>query len=393
MTGEPIRVADLIAKYTIEELNESADNYFRLVDRPSLLKKPYADIGESAEVIQTFLHALRGLALPPGATVLDFGAGSCWTSRIMAEFGYHVIASDVSPTALEIGRELIDSQLIGRAGSVRFLQFDGRKIDLPDASVDAVLCISAFHHTPNPDTVIQEFGRVLKPWGVAGLSEPGPAHSLSEQSQLEMRSFTVIENDVDIDRIWSVAQSAGFTNIELDIFYPDPVVATLGEFKAFLAGDRPNNYESRMRALMSERRLFWLEKGVAGVTTSAEATGLDGRILPATATLKARPGETVPLKVSVTNTGSALWRGSHWYSGPVRLGPSIEGPDLPKTYLGRWLLPSLPRQGLLPAQTAEISGEVLAPTAPGTYRLNLQMVAEHVAWFGPERHVELIVAG
>ena len=42
---------------------------------------------------------------------------------------------------------------------------------------------------------------VLKPGGMVGLSEPGPHHSKTAQSQMEMRQFKVLENDIIIEDI------------------------------------------------------------------------------------------------------------------------------------------------------------------------------------------------
>jgi SAM-dependent methyltransferase len=215
-----ISVKDLIATYRPEDLIASANNYFVNVDRRSLLRKPFTDQSEVSELLLTLTHVMRGLDLPPGSTILDFGAGSCWTSMILAQFGYRVIALDVSLVALEIGRELMGKQTTDFEHPVEFLCFDGTTVDLADASIDGVCCISAFHHVPNPDHIIREFARVLRPWGVVGMSEPGPNHSKTPQSQEEMRNHAVVENDVDIHQIWAVGQQAGFTSLELDLFYP-----------------------------------------------------------------------------------------------------------------------------------------------------------------------------
>jgi SAM-dependent methyltransferase len=207
-----IDVKDLLAKYSLAELIKSADDYFANVDINALAKKPFNDLVESPEVVLTFLHVLKGLRQPKGAVILDFGAGSCWSSDLMAGFGYKVIASDVSRKALDIGRSVTKGKSFDHP--LEFLLFNGERIDLPDASVDAVMCLSAFHHVPNPDATIREFCRVLKPGGVAGLSEPGPNHSRTPQAQAEMRDFVVVENDVDIDAIWAVGREAGFSNID-----------------------------------------------------------------------------------------------------------------------------------------------------------------------------------
>ena len=60
------------------------------------------------------------------------------------------------------------------------------------------MCLDAFHHVPNPGLVLAELSRVLKEGGIAGFAEPGPEHSKSPQSQYEMKTFKVVENDVNV---------------------------------------------------------------------------------------------------------------------------------------------------------------------------------------------------
>jgi len=50
-------------------------------------------------------------------------------------------------------------------------------IDLPDASVDRVVCFDSFHHIPNSGKSSRNSAGVLKPGGIAGFSEPGRHHS------------------------------------------------------------------------------------------------------------------------------------------------------------------------------------------------------------------------
>jgi len=96
-------------------------------------------------------------------TVLDFGAGTCWLSRLLNQLQYVTIACDASLSALDIGRRLFrDYSVIGHPlAEPRFLHFDGYTIDLPDKSVDRIIRFDMFHHIPNQDEVLREFSRVL----------------------------------------------------------------------------------------------------------------------------------------------------------------------------------------------------------------------------------------
>ena len=171
---------------TVEELARTADDYYRntldFADR--YLAKPFDDPHDTPDLLGSFAHLLGGLRLAPGMAVLDFGAGAGWTTYFLTQLGCAVTALDVSPTALELAKKRF-ARLppVGRQPEPRFLAFDGRRVDLPDASVDRIVCFDAFHHVPNPAAVMSELGRVLRPGGIAGFSEPGPHHSKAARSQ------------------------------------------------------------------------------------------------------------------------------------------------------------------------------------------------------------------
>lgn len=131
--------------------------------------------------------------------------------------GCEVIACDVSRAALDLGRRLFEEQPLPppSVAKPRFLHFDGRKLDLPDGSVDRVVCFDAFHHVPNQEAVLAELARVLKPGGIAGFVEPGPHHSTSPEAQYEMAHHDVLENDIVLADIAGIAMRVGFTDIRL----------------------------------------------------------------------------------------------------------------------------------------------------------------------------------
>lgn len=110
MSGDFIDVKKLMAQYSVEELCETADAYFRVSQaddrkKANLLLKPFISPQEASSLLGRFAIVLAGLDLYPHMTILDFGAGACWTSFFLSEMGLKVISLDVSAAALEMGKE------------------------------------------------------------------------------------------------------------------------------------------------------------------------------------------------------------------------------------------------------------------------------------------------
>lgn len=411
--AEFIDVKQRIRELSVEELCGSAEDFFaQRANWDSLLAKPLSDIEEAPELLVCFAHVVRGLKLLPDMTVLDFGAGSCWTARFLTQLGMKVIALDVSPSALRMGRKLYRRHpVFGPKPRPEFLLFDGRTINLPDESVDRITCWEAFHHVPNPEQVIKEMARVLKPGGIAGFSEPGPNHSKSEQSQNEMRTNRVIENDIDIHQIWRDAQLAGFTDLQLAAFSPEPITLSLAEFDNLLSGENTDaDYMTQLRQQMQQRRLFFMFKGEPVLPLdSRRRVGLRAELNITPTSARVGAGDSIHLKVSVKNTGESTWlptpetRESTWKKGLLRLSGKREHmgadrvpPRVGGVRLGIQLLDDAgrlletdyfryhltPRDGraIKPGEVVKFDVQVPMLNA-GKYLLYCDLVSEFVCWF------------
>src|SRR5687768_5860109 len=109
MAGQRLDPKKLASSMSVEQLNETAEQYFRSIkDRTYHLAKPFASAREAPAHLLNLGLLLEGMELGPGLRVLDFGAGSCWLSRLLNEMKCASISCDVSPTALQIGRELFE---------------------------------------------------------------------------------------------------------------------------------------------------------------------------------------------------------------------------------------------------------------------------------------------
>jgi len=382
---ELIDVKQLLAELSVEEANRLAEEYFqRVTDWNFHLSKPFGALEETPQLLINFAVIAQGLSLCKGMTVLEFGAGTGWASRFLTQLGCKVISADVSETALEIGRELYRRQpVFGPQPEPVFLKFDGHHLDLPDESVDRVMCLDAFHHVPNPAHILAELCRVLKDGGIAGFAEPGPEHSLSPQSQYEMRTFRVIENDIHIQEIWREAERAGFTDIKLAVFHVPPFHLGLREFEDFLKGGRTNQvWAEATSTFLQNQRNFFLYKGTPAVTDSRYRTGLMARIVIAPIQLIGKADEPTILHATVTNTSPSVWLARGAGMGAVQLGCHVytrDGQLFRHSFHWEALTPAEGRP-ILPNETVEV--EVTLPPLPaGSYVLEFDMVSYDVCWF------------
>lgn len=376
----------LVQDSTVEEFAAAAEAHFSQInedDRNFLLAKPLVR-GAAPGYFTRLGHLLHGLRLEPELRVLDFGAGSCWTTRFLTQLGTEAIALDVSPSALAIGKELFRRHpIIGDHMEPRFLPYDGRHIDLEDGSVDRIFCHDAFHHVPNPAETLAEMGRVLKPGGWAGFVEPGPDHSKSKESQDEMRRFHVVENDIVIREIWDLAQGAGFTNIKLTIFDPGSYSVSLDEFEAFLEERDPptdTDYLDHLRRALRYERLFFLYKGEPAPPRSYTAEGLEMQLRVDLAGNRFRQGDTIRGTARIQNTGTVEWLPASKRIGGVLLCGRVTDADQRLRAELSWPVSDRP---VPPGAEVETTFEIPA-SEPGRFHIEFDLDATHVSRFSAE---------
>lgn len=370
---------DIVSKYSFQQHAERADQYFSTVDAASVVaRKPFASV-EEASVISAGIGVILGnLKLFRGAKVLDFGAGTCWLSRILASVGCEVTAADVSRNALDLGKHLAECDPTLRGLPISYTTIDEATLPFPDESFDRIVVFDAFHHVPDQKAAIREFYRVLKRDGLVAFHEPGPEHSRSQQSQYEMRNFDVIEADIIVEELVGEAVSCGFTSVDLAVFATSPIMVKLGEYNKFLTEKTSMaalNLVEQARAESQNRRVFFLHKGDPNKTDSRSATGLSGE-LQLTAS---RQGDAVVIDGVVTNTGSAAWLPSLKGVGSVNLGVHLYGQD------GTLLNADYARGAVSdcitePGARRHVRFRVPAPEVE-SFALGIDLVAEGVTWF------------
>lgn len=378
----PIDVRQLMADASIDELNRAAEEYFSsLTEWDHHLAKPLTTPEEAPALLTDVALLIQGLQLTAGMTVLEFGAGTGWLSRFLTQLGCRSVLLDVSPTALRMAASLYERlPIIGTRPAPTFLPFDGRRIDLPDASVDRIIVFHAFHHAPNPDEVLREFARVLRPGGIAGFAEPGPRHSETPLSQFEMRTYRVVENDVDVHAIWRSASRCGFSDMTLAVFHAPPFHVSIAEYEDLLAGGQTGGrWLASTRGFLRHVRTFFLHAGTQDAADSRLAAGLRAKIeTPQAATGAA--GQAVAIAATVTNAGASVWLPSDAGRGAVFLGAHIHAQGKLLTFDACRAAPASPSRPIARGESVDVR-LLLPPLPAGEYLVELDCVAEGVTWF------------
>jgi ubiquinone/menaquinone biosynthesis C-methylase UbiE len=102
----------------------------------------------------------------PGSKVLDVATGigePAVTAARRVEPNGKVLATDISPEMLEIGRERAEK--LGLQHIIEFRESDAESLKLPDKSFDAVLCRMGLMFLPNLSLALRLFHNALVPNG------------------------------------------------------------------------------------------------------------------------------------------------------------------------------------------------------------------------------------
>ena len=111
-----------------------------------------------------------------GAKVLELGCGKAEKTRVVAQKAASVLALEVD--AIQLAKNLTITDM----PNVRFAHGGAEKIPAADAEFDIVLMFKSLHHVPIAlmDDAFAEIHRVLKPRGLAYISEPVYAGDFNE---------------------------------------------------------------------------------------------------------------------------------------------------------------------------------------------------------------------
>lgn len=120
-----------------------------------------AKVEEERYKYQSVIGSFAQFPLWQGKRVLEVGSG-CGTDLLQfARHGAEAVGIDLSRRSLSLARKRQEQRGL-RAGLV---EADAEKLPFPSGCFDLVYSWGVIHHSPNPDKVVWEIERVLRPGG------------------------------------------------------------------------------------------------------------------------------------------------------------------------------------------------------------------------------------
>jgi ubiquinone/menaquinone biosynthesis C-methylase UbiE len=171
---------------------------------------------------------IEQLSLQPGQRLLELAAGPGDTGFLAAELiapGGTLISSDATEGMLEVARQRAGDLDLSSV-KLEFKQLEIEWIDLPTASVDAILCRWAYMLTVDPEAGMREARRVLAPGGRIALAvwdgpETNPWATIPTDALIQGGYIEPIDRAVsagifslaDPQRLQEMLEEAGFVDV------------------------------------------------------------------------------------------------------------------------------------------------------------------------------------
>jgi len=179
-------------------------------------------LSEQAETLETLLH--HDTIYPPGAKVLEAGCGIGAQTVILAKNNpdAKITSVDISPESLEKAREKVERNGIK---NVRFLQADIFSLPFEDSSFDHVFVCFVLEHLQNPEKIMRNLRKILKPEGTITVIEgdhgscyfyPEGKNALEAWNCLIRVQAQMKGNSLIGRQLYPLLRESGFSNIRVE---------------------------------------------------------------------------------------------------------------------------------------------------------------------------------
>jgi SAM-dependent methyltransferase len=131
-------------------------------------------LGNYPEIARTILPASQAVvdacAVSAGQEVLDVAAGNGNLALLAAREGAAVVASDLTPAMVELGR----ARAAEEGYEIEWLVADVEELPFEDARFDCCASVFGAMFAPRPEVAAGEMFRVVRPGGTVGLAAWAP---------------------------------------------------------------------------------------------------------------------------------------------------------------------------------------------------------------------------
>jgi malonyl-CoA O-methyltransferase len=185
--------------------------------------------------------------VPQDATVIDLGCGTGWYTRQLAQrFGAHTVGVDLAPGMLAFAKA--QSKALSKAPSnalrpetIQWLEADAERLPLAGQSVDLIYSNLMIQWCHNPQGVLRECQRVLRPGGqlwvstllLGTLQELQQAWTLADPHQQHVNGFISAADFAAITV--EILPAAQWRSQMITLDYPTPM-ALMNELRQLGAG-------------------------------------------------------------------------------------------------------------------------------------------------------------
>jgi len=172
MQNSPAKLSSKVISNSQVEINNEIYNqlgqrWYEAYDDPVALLRAESQLTGAwvqEKIQQNFGNKLMGPNLVNNRSsrlrILDIGCGGGFVTNPLARFGYDVTGVDLSAESLEVAKKYDSTR------SVKYLLADANQLPFEGEQFDVVSAMDFLEHVENPQAVIQEVQRVLKPGGL-----------------------------------------------------------------------------------------------------------------------------------------------------------------------------------------------------------------------------------
>ncbi len=308
---------------------------------------------------ETFDAVVSRLGLPSGSRVLDVGADLTWSTSRLARRGWRAVAIDIN-------HHLVASRVFREQG----IDFAAVNADMHapvfgDGVFDGVTAFNALHHTHRLHPLVANLARVLRPGGRLGFIEPYWFHEHNRAGFGESQIEAGINENVYRLEEWHQA----FVNHGLEPvgFIAAPSFHGVYEKRASSAPLRTLTIDQARDDLFSRfyQVAFTAPSQVAGPLAPGAVLEI-----PVTVHNRSQAGWCVDSQIPVFLSYHlrAVTRGANG----AETGTTMVAFDNERTTLSGHLHPG---------SDTLVQLQVTAPTEPGDYLLEVDLVHEGITWF------------